>query len=225
VERRSVRGFGFSVAYTYSQTKDDGSGRGDLLPNAYDDTGYYGISDLDRPHVLVTQYRYRFPTLESKPAALRWTLGDWDLSGTFQAQSGVPFDVRTATDIAGIGAGSGDQFYNIVGDPTAGRADWDGTSAVWFNKAAFQAPAPGTLGTPTQNPLRQPGFWDLNTSLRKTLRIINGQRLEYRIEAFNVLNHPRLGNAGINPNTPADFGLITGKTGNRTVQMGLQYIF
>ena len=97
VERRGTRGVGFSVAYTFSRTKDDGSGRGDILPNAYDDSGFYGISDLDRPHVLVSQVRYRFPTLESSAAPLRWVLGNWDVSGIFQAQSGAPFDVTHAS--------------------------------------------------------------------------------------------------------------------------------
>src|SRR5687768_18197652 len=59
--------------------------RSDLLPpSAYDNDSYYGISDLDRPHVFVSQVRYPFPTLESSPAALRWVLGNWDVSGIFQ---------------------------------------------------------------------------------------------------------------------------------------------
>jgi hypothetical protein len=226
IERRSTRGVGFSIAYTFSRTKDDGSGRGDVLPNAYSDAGYYGISDLDRPHVFVSQYRYQFPTLESKPAALRYILGDWNLSGIFQAQSGAPFDVRASAgvDLAGVGAGSGQQFYNVVGDPMSGRADWNGTQAVWFNRSAFAAPAAGTFGVQAQNTLRQPGFWDLNAALRKSFRTFGGQRFEYRLEAFNVFNHPRLADSSTNPSA-GDFGLITRKTGNRTVQMGLQYIF
>jgi len=224
VDRRSTRGVGFSIAYTLSRTLDDGSGRGDILPNAFSDAGYYGTSDLDRRHVFVTQYRYQFPTLDAKPAVMRYALGDWQLAGTFQAQSGVPFDVRTTVDIAGVGPGSGSQFYQIVGDPTAGRVDWDGTKAVWFDKNAFKAPAAGTFAAQIQNPLRQPGFWDVNASLRKSFRTLGGQRFEYRLEAFNVFNHPRLADAQTNPNV-ADFGLITGKTGNRTLQMGLQYVF
>ena len=123
VERRSTRGVGFSVAYTFSRTTDDGSGRGDILPNAYDDSGYYGISDLDRPHVLVSQVRYRFPTLESSVAPLRWVFGNWDVSGVFQAQSGAPFDVRTppASTSPASGPGSGNQFYDQIGDPDGGR--------------------------------------------------------------------------------------------------------
>jgi hypothetical protein len=61
-------------------------------------------------------------------------------------------------------------------------------------------------------------------SLRKHFKSIGNQRLEFRAEAFNVLNHPRLDNANINPQS-GDFGTILGLTGNRTMQLGIQYIF
>jgi len=227
VEKRSTRGVGFSVAYTFSRTKDDGSGRGDILPNAYDDSGFYGISDLDRPHVLVSQIRYGFPTLESSAAPLRWVLGNWDVSGIFQAQSGAPFTVRTASDVAGVGPGSGQQFYDQVGDPTAVRTDWDPalSRATWFDRTAFRIPTTGTFATTQEkNTLRQPGFWDINMSFRKGIRTFGPQRLDLRIDAFNIINRTRLDNAVINPTLP-DFGYITSRTGNRTMQIGMQYLF
>jgi hypothetical protein len=232
VERRSTRGLGFSVAYTFSRTKDDGSGRNDILPNAYDDSGYYGISDLDRPHVMVSQVRYAFPTLESSPAPLRWVLGDWNVSGIFQAQSGAPFDVRTAADIAGVGPGSGQQFYNVVGDPRAIRTDFDPALgyATWFDRSAFQPPALGTFGNQAQNTLRYPGYWEINMALRKSVPVVNGHRLELRLEAFNVLNRRRLNDSTLpsntvnNPNV-TDFGRITSLIGSRTMQVGMQYVF
>jgi hypothetical protein len=224
VQHRSTRGVGFSVSYTYSKTKDDASGRGDILPNAFDDTGYYGISDLDRPHVLISQIGYRFPSLESSAAPLRWVLGNWDVSGILQAQSGAPFDVRTATDIAGVGPGSGNQFWDQVSDPTAVRTDWDPvlSRATWFDRNAFRAPAPGTFATTQEkNALRQPGFWDINMSVRKGFSI-GKERFDFRVEAFNVLNRTRLGNAVTNPNL-ADFGFITSRVGSRTLQVGMQF--
>lgn len=224
VERRATRGVGFSVAYTLSRTNDDASGRNDILPPLVNEDDYYGISDLDRPHVLVSQARYRFPELGTAPAPVRWVLGNWDVTGIFQAQSGAPFDVRTATDIAGVGPGSGNQYWEMVGDPESGRTDFDGTRAVWFNKNAFAPPASGTLATSQpRNVLRQPGFWDLHMALRKAFPI-GTRRVELRWEAFNVLNHTNLGNATTNPNL-GDFGTITSRTGNRTMQVGLQYIF
>src|SRR6185295_5210848 len=176
---------------------DNGAGRNDLLPNAFDDSGYYGISDLDRPHVLVSQVRYTFPALESSPQAMKQVLGGWNVAGIFQAQSGSPFDVRTPVDIAGVGPGSGQQFYNTVGDPNALQVDWsDATNrATWFNM-----------------------------SLRKSFAMSRSQHLDVRLEAFNVLNRTRLGNAVSNP-TLADFGFITSRLGNRTMQVGIQYVF
>jgi hypothetical protein len=230
VERRSTRGIGFSVAYTLSRNKDDGSGRGDILPNAFDDSDYYGISDLDRPHVFVSQVRYRFPTLDNSFAPLRWVLGNWDVSGILQAQSGAPFDIRTpaGVDVAGVGPGSGTQFYDqISDDPTSTRGDWDPalSRAVWFDRTAFRAPAPGTFATTQdKNGLRQPGFWDLNLSFRKGFTVFGPQRFDLRIEAFNIMNRTRLGNATTNPSS-ADFGYITSRVGNRTMQVGMQYLF
>jgi hypothetical protein len=175
---------------------------------------------------LISQIGYRFPALESSAAPLRWVLGNWDVSGILQAQSGVPFDVRTATDIAGVGPGSGNQFWDQVSDPTAVRTDWDPvlSRATWFDSNAFRAPAAGTFATTQEkNSLRQPGFWDVNMSVRKGFAIGN-ERFDFRVEAFNVLNRTRLGNAVTNPNL-ADFGFITSRVGSRTVQVGLQFSY
>jgi hypothetical protein len=224
VSRRATRGVGYSLAYTFSRTNDDGSSRLTIVPNAYDDSGLYGISDLDRPHVLIAQASYRTPSLDSAPVVLRGVFGDWNLGGVFQKQSGAPFDVTTTVDIAGVGPGSGGQYYNIVGDPDEGRTEFDGTRAVWFNRAAFQAPAAGTYATMWErNTLRNPGFWDLHMSLRKSVPI-GTHRAELRWDVFNVLNHTNLGAPSSNP-TSADFGTITSRTGNRTMQIGLQYQF
>jgi hypothetical protein len=226
IERRASR-LGFSASYTYSRTTDNGAGRNDLLPNAFDDTGYYGISDLDRPHVFVSQVRYTSPALESSAQAVKQVLGGWNVAGIFQAQSGSPFDVRTSVDVAGVGPGSGNQFYNTVGDPNAVRVEWDDAinRATWFDKSAFAAPKAGTFATAFEkNVLRNPGFWELNMSLRKSFATARGQHMDLRLEAFNVLNHTRLGNAVSNP-TLADFGYITSRTGNRTMQVGIQYVF
>jgi hypothetical protein len=61
-------------------------------------------------------------------------------------------------------------------------------------------------------------------SFRKGFRSFGTQRLDLRIDAFNIINRTRLGNAVTNP-TLADFGFITSRTGNRTMQIGMQYLF
>ena len=72
--------------------------------------------------------------------------------------------------------------------------------------------------------LRQPGFWDVNLSFRKGFNVAGTQHFDFRIEVFNIFNRTRLGNAVTNPTLP-DFGNIVSRVGNRTVQLGLQYVF
>jgi hypothetical protein len=61
-------------------------------------------------------------------------------------------------------------------------------------------------------------------SLRKGFTILGTQRLDLRIETFNILNRTWLGNAVTNPTLP-DFGFITSRQGARTMQIGMQYVF
>jgi hypothetical protein len=127
-------------------------------------------------------------------------------------------------DYAGIGPGSGNQFWNQVGDPEDVERTSFTDSAVWFNGAAFAAPAPGTFGVQPRNGLRNPGFWEWNLSVRRRLPVVRNHTFDLRWDAFNVLNQPTLGGANSNP-TSGSFGLVTSKTGNRTMQLILQYRF
>ncbi len=221
--RRLSGGLQFGLGYTYSRNMDNGSGEIELLPDAYNDSGYWGISDLDRPHVLVANYIYELPT-PGKSLLARALLGGWSVAGIFQAQSGAPFSVRHSADNAGIGPGSGNQFWNQVADPRQVTRTEFTDSVVWFNAAAFARPAPGTFGVQPRNRLRHPGFLEWNTSLLRSFKLKRNHAIDFRWEAFNVLNHPNLSSANSNP-TSGTFGLVTSKSGSRTMQFVLQYRF
>ena len=141
----------------------------------------------------------------------------------YQYQSGAPFSVRSNDDFAGVGPGSGSQFWSLIGDPTTPRGAFESTAA-WFNPAAFARPAAGTFGVQARNMLRNPPTWNLDFGLRKSVPIRNAHRIEFRVEAFNVLNHPNWDNANGNP-TSGSFGLVTGKVGSRVVQLATKYMF
>jgi hypothetical protein len=224
VEHRFSKGLQFGLAYTLSRSRDDGSSLTDVLPNAYDGRGYYGLSDFDRTHVLVANYIYQLPFFRNSSRFLRETLGGWEISGINQAQSGVPLSVRTSEDIAGVGPGSGNQFWNLVGDPSFDVTSFT-NSATWFNKAAFAKPAPGVFGNQRRNPLRGPGFLAWDMGLRKNFRTFESQTLQFRFEVFNILNHPNWSNPVVDPNS-GSFGMVTGKTNDtRQLQLALKYAF
>ena len=224
VERRFSSGLGFGVAYTLSKATDNSSDLTDVLPDTYNDKGYQGISDLNRPHVLILNYIYELPFLRDKKNLAGKTLGGWELSGMNQWQSGNPFSIRHTADNAGVGSGSGNQFYNQIGDPNDVTKTSFTDSAVWFNKAAFSRPANGTWGTQPRNGIMNPGFWAFDVGIRKNFITAEKQRLQVRGEFFNLLNHPNWGGANSNP-TSGQFGLVTSKSGSRTIQIALKYIF
>jgi hypothetical protein len=223
VQRRVADGLHAGVGYTFSRTMDNSSTLTDVLPNTYDDSAYWGISDLDRPHVLIANWIYELPFLRERSGWASRALGHWEITGVYQFQSGSPFSVRSNDDFAGVGPGSGSQFWNLVGDPTIAQTPFT-TTAVWFNPAAFARPAAGTFGVQPRNTLRNPHTWNLDMGLRKVVPIRGSQRLELRVEAFNTLNHPNWAGANNNP-TSGSFGFVTDKTGERVIQLATKYSF
>jgi hypothetical protein len=222
-ERRVASGLHAGVGYTWSRTKDNSSTLTDVLPNAYDDSAYWGISDLDRTHVLIANWMYEVPAPRLTSGSLDRLLGHWEITGVYQYQSGAPFSVRSNDDFAGVGPGSGSQFWNLVADPAVASRPF-ADSAPWFNPAAFARPAPGTFGVQPRNLLRNPPTWNFDLGLRKAVPLVGHQRIEFRIEAFNVLNHPNWNTANNNP-TGGSFGLITSKVGERVAQLAMKYQF
>src|SRR5262249_9727983 len=103
VERRMSQGLHVGVGYTFSRAKDNSSTLTDVLPNAYDDSTYWGISDLDRTHVLIANWIYELPFLNDSSGLASRALGHWEITGVYQYQSGAPFSVRSNDDFAGVG--------------------------------------------------------------------------------------------------------------------------
>jgi hypothetical protein len=66
-----------------------------------------------------------------------------------------------------------------------------------LNRAAFEVPIKGHVGTLGRNSLSGPGFWNLDLSVSRMFRLGwlgDAGNVELRGDAFNVLNHANLGN-------------------------------
>ena len=96
--------------------------------------------------------------------------------------------------------------------------------AKYFNTAAFAMPAVGTFGTAGWNILEAPGIYNIDLGIFKNFPIKEGQRMQFRLETFNSLNHANLGGPDANFSS-ANFGKILSTTGPRVVELGLKYVF
>lgn len=234
VKRRLSRGFLFGVAYTWSKSLDFGSASGTNVPNVYDTSINYGPSDFDYRHVMVLNYVWDIPFATHSPnRILRSSLGDWQFSGIIQAQSGHPLSVSNGNDTAGVGPGSGNQYYAHTRTPNMPRSFAGNTStSQWFETAAFAPAAPGTFAPRgSRNLIYGPGFNSFSSALQKSMHVIPGHenhQLIFKAEAFNYLNHPNLDDPDTNP-TSGTFGRVTQKgntySSERQFQFSLRYAF
>jgi hypothetical protein len=178
--------------------------------------------------VLNVHYIYELPFWREQDSFVKKALGGWQIAGVNYYQSGAPFWIGTSNDRAGVGD-TIRQPWDLVGDPNVaqpGFSNGAGNDAVfWFNGQAFRQPAAGTFGNMARNSLRGPSSWGWDLSLIKNIQLnAKDQRLQLRVEAFNVLNHPNLNDPSNDP-LSGSFGRVTAKTGNRAVQLGVKFIF
>jgi hypothetical protein len=228
LERRFHGSLGFGVAYTYSKLRDNASDKRNILFNAFDGgRSYWALSDNDRTHVLNFHYLYELPFWRTQDTTLKKILGGWQVSGVTFFQSGQPLSVWRGDDIAGVGETT-NQPWDRVGDTKVPNPQFSqGVSKdqnLWFNPAAFAQPAPGTFGNAGRNVVHGPWFQSWDIALFKNVPFGGSRRLQLRAEFFNFPNHPNLNNPETNPKS-GSFGRVTGKNGERNIQLGAKFSF
>lgn len=237
--RRFTKGFSYGFAYTYSKTMDNNSGPRDGFIDVFNQGLNWGKSANDTRHIAVINFIWEMPFFNSADTnkALRLVAGGWQLSGVNQFQSGTPFSIGNGDDYLGIGSANG-KTWNLAGQPTLTRQFSNRTAAGNFDDGNFYfqrtlngaplatRPANGTLPNQNRNSVQfnNPGFQNWNLALFKSFRVTERQNLVFRAEGFNWINHPNWGGIDVNP-TSANFGKVTSKGSERTVQLSLRYQF
>jgi len=130
------------------------------------------------------------------------------VSSILTVRSGLP-----GTTVAGWGPGnslqnSGFSFERpdrVAGvDPQTGDSGWDN----YLNIAAFKPSALGTFGNSGIGIWTGPGYWNVDFSLDKNFALGGSRLLTFRMEAFNLFNHPNKGMPVRDITNPGQFGQI-----------------
>jgi hypothetical protein len=153
----------------------------------------------------------------------------WRVSGILSARSGSRLNITSGIDRAfnGISAQRVNQVSDDIYGPGKDAHDLKPGEQVidYLNRSAFVLPDLGTLGTAKRNLGQGPGFWQVDMALSKLVSVVGSQRLELRVEAFNLFNNFNWGNPVTNFNS-STFGRITSQAGTpRIMQFGLKYDF
>lgn len=229
VQKRLSHGFSILGNYTWSKSIDNVSGANGNTdtsgPDPFNLSRNLGVSDFDIRHRVVVSGIYELPSFRNHAALIQGALGGWQANYIVSSRSGLSDTVLSGSDNAFSGVAG--QFADLTGQMPylpSGRSKADKV-ANWFNKGAFRTNALGTVGTGSRNTLRQPAStWNVNFSLFKKFPVYREAQLQFRAEAFNLLNHANLGGANVTVNSP-NFGRISTASDPRILQFALRLAF
>jgi hypothetical protein len=188
-------------------------------------------------HNLVINAIYEIPFLRNRNSLFGKVLGGWSITSISRLNRGSGTASFTDPyDDIGIGGSGGTQYMILTGDPLLPKDQRKyGQGYYYFNvknpdgSAIVARPAQGTycktgcarsiyIGSNTWSQSH-------NLSFSKDFRIREGQRVTFRAEIFNWLNHPEWSG----PNTDwrsTSFGMVTGKSSNtREMQFSMRISF
>ena len=202
----------FQLTYTYSKTLADtymhvSNGGGNLILDAFNLRRAYGLSDINRPHILSANVVYMTPTLSEAQRLVRDTFGGWQLGSIVNVSSGssltpVIGGVSNVNDPSGIGIGTGVELPNLVPGQPCKNPNF-ATNHQWLNPNrytmnGFQL---GTIGNAPIGDCAGPPTRTVDASLSKTFKLTERVSAQFRIDSFNLFNHPQWGNPGGGANT------------------------
>ena len=241
--KRLSYGLSFLASYTWSKSLDYGgsaaSGGGAVgSPQTITDLrAGYGVSGFDIPQRFVGSWTYDLPFGPGRRFLTHGLLGNliggWELDGIATIQSGLPFTVYMA---------------NCTNNASSCWPDRTGSGTLsnpiyshWYDPTAFEAPCAVAavngvcsqyayrFGNSGRGILRAPGTYNFDFAASKSFSIKERFRVQFRVDAFNALNHPQLGfpNQNINPTNPAKTSTaITSTIGdNRDLQAAIKVLF
>lgn len=231
VVHRSVAGLTFNANYTLAKSIDTGSSAGgdkNILGAVNGQVGgqvAFGgtrandrsVSTYDQKHVVHGSVIYDLPFGKGRKfltktwRPVNYFISGWSASGVERLASGFPYVVYLS-DANQLGDLTHSIRPNIVSgvpliNPLYSTGCPIGSGCQpYVNPAAFERPALGTLGTAprTLDGVRGPFQQNFDFSLQKNFAIGERRRLQFRVDALNVFNHPSF---AVTPNNAggADF--------------------
>lgn len=179
------------LSYTWSHSLDSASSdtveavSNSVIPSGSD----YASSSFDVRNSFSGALSYDIPTLgKYKPVAS--IAGNWSVASLLVARSGFPFNAVVLQPIlAGV-----DPRPNLVGGQPLWISNPVAGGGKSLNPSAFDVPSAGKQGTEGRNDIPGFGLTEFDLSLARKFAISERLDLQFRVDAFNVLNHPNFTN-------------------------------
>ena len=199
-EKRMSHGQSFLFAFTGGKLISNGNNslaglgvqsNGTSVQNVYNLSAERSISEQDQSKAIALSYVADLPFGKGHKLAPTGVpahiLGGWNVSGMFTYGGGLPLVITAPISGGGNRPNSTGQTANLSG----GRSH-TAEIAQWFNTSVFTLPPSYTYGNVSRTlpDTRGPSVTNFNLSLVRSFRLLERADLQFRAEAFNLMNTP-----------------------------------
>jgi hypothetical protein len=195
-QRRLSRGLQALASYTWSKSLDNVSEESisnfQAAIERYDPRLDRGPSTFDARHTLTGAVSYEIPS-PFKHGLERAVFGDFGVDAIYRARTALPVNVVRGSDALGVGTATVARPDLVPGAPLY-IADSTVAGGRRINRAAFSTPSGNRQGTLSRNALRGFPLSQLDMSLRRQFNFSERLNLQFRVDAFNILNTPNFAN-------------------------------
>jgi hypothetical protein len=162
-----------------------------------------GLATIDRPNIFGANAIYNTPALHDMNKIVQHSLGDWQLSAIVNVSSGTPYTPvinsfsaagSGVNDLSGIGLGNGAYRPNIVAGQSCRNSSFKNFQWVNPNRYTLNGFQLGTIGTTPAGDCFGPGTSRTDFALAKNFSITERIKLQFRMDFFNLFNHPQYNN-------------------------------
>jgi hypothetical protein len=238
LQKRFSNGNSLLITYTYSQTRDKLN-----YLNPSEDVLVERVSPNDRPHHLAIAATYRLPFGKGRRWGSDWTgvtealLGGWQLSGSYQYQTGFPY--TWGTNIYYDPSRDPKDLKSTIGESNCPNGGISGLDCPAFDTSGFYIPGGTGASDPrivlganyyryfpsTLPDVRTHDLHLMDLGLYKNFDLPRGAVLQIRAEAINALNYTVLWNLNLDPRS-SSFGYTNQDRNNpRDIQLAVRLTF
>jgi len=199
------------VNYTESKTFSDTSlhisnGGGNRIVDPFNLRNGYGLATINRPHIFAANLIYNLPTLQNMQRLVRESLGSWEIGTGINISSGTSYTptiggLSNVGDPSGIGNGASASRPNLVpGQPCKNPKFSPASDLHWVNPNRYTMDGftLGTIGNAPIGDCMGPPTRVVDFSVSKNFNITERVKAQFRIDFFNLFNHPNYNSLGDN---------------------------
>ncbi|WP_213805013.1 carboxypeptidase regulatory-like domain-containing protein [Granulicella sp. dw_53] len=217
-------------SYQWSKNLDNNSGEVEANDTAYstDFSFDHSYSRFDVRHRAVISGGYELPFGKGHAMLQKGIgnvlVGGWSLQPAIQLRTGYPFSPsRSGVTFGTYTPGR----VNLAPGRTLQSAYKNSPSiSSWFDPTAFVDPGATVQGNVRRNTLRGPGTAQVDLSAIKTFQIVERLHLQFRAEAYNIINRGIFSQPASNISTTSTVGKISSTSAdNRSIQLAVKLLF